>query len=86
MAVLNQAVADTAAKHSATMVDLWHDEEFHNPRLWSEDRLHLASVGHRRVAAHVLTALGEPVDQSWFDSPGPPLPRPWVVARAREPG
>jgi hypothetical protein len=66
------------------MVDMWGDEEFHNPRLWSEDRLHLAPVGHRRVAAHALKALGVTPDESWFDSPGPPARRSWVVARARD--
>ena len=84
MEVLNRAVEDVAARHGATMVDLWGDEEFHNPRLWSEDRLHLAPVGHRRVAAHVLKALGVTPDESWFDSPGPPARRSWVVARARD--
>ena len=54
------------------MVDLWHDEEFHNPRLWSDDRLHMAPVGHRRVAAHVLRALDLEPDPAWLESPGPP--------------
>ena len=58
MQVLNQAVGEVAQRHGAFLVDLWHDEEFHNPQLWSEDRLHMASSGHHRVAAHVLRALG----------------------------
>jgi lysophospholipase L1-like esterase len=81
---LNAAVADVSARHGAIMVDMWGDDEFHNPRLWSEDRLHLAPVGHRRVAAHVLTALGLTPDGSWFDSPGPPVRRTWATARARD--
>ena len=84
MQVLNAAVEDVSARHGAIMVDMWGDDEFHNPRLWSEDRLHLAPVGHRRVAAHVLSALGLIPDASWFDSPGPPVRRTWVVARARD--
>jgi lysophospholipase L1-like esterase len=84
MEVLNRAVEDVAARHGAIMVDMWNDQEFHNPRLWSEDRLHLAPVGHRRVAAHVLTALGVTPDLSWFDSPGPAVHRGWVTARARD--
>ena len=39
------------------MVDLFADDEFLNPLLWSVDRLHLSAAGHRRVAAHVLTTL-----------------------------
>jgi lysophospholipase L1-like esterase len=84
MLVLNAAVEDVANRHGAIMVDMWGDEEFHNPRLWSDDRLHLAPVGHRRVAAHVLTALGLAPDLSWFDSPGPPVRRTWPAARARD--
>jgi len=84
MEILNRAVEDVAARHGAIMVDMWNDAEFHNPRLWSEDRLHLASIGHRRVAAHVLTALGVTPELSWFDSPGPAVRRRWVAARARD--
>jgi lysophospholipase L1-like esterase len=84
MEILNRAVEDVAARHGAIMVDMWNDAEFHNPRLWSEDRLHLAPIGHRRVAAHVLTALGVTPELSWFDSPGPAVRRRWVAARARD--
>jgi lysophospholipase L1-like esterase len=84
MQVLNAAVGDVADKHGARMVDLWHDEEFHNPRLWSEDRLHMAPAGHLRVAAHVLRALDIEPDLAWFDSPGPAPRRSWPVARAHD--
>jgi lysophospholipase L1-like esterase len=84
MALLNQAVQEVTDRHGAIMVDLWHDEEFHNPRLWSEDRLHMAPVGHRRVAAHVLTGLGIEPDPTWFDSPGPPERLRWAAARAAD--
>jgi lysophospholipase L1-like esterase len=84
MQSLNQAVGEVADRHGARLVDMWHDEEFTNPRLWSEDRLHLAPVGHRRVAAHVLTALDLAPDPSWFDSPGPPVRRSWPAARAAD--
>jgi lysophospholipase L1-like esterase len=82
MEILNRAVGEVAASSGAIMVDLWHDEEFHNPRLWSEDRLHMAPIGHRRVAAHVLTALGVEPEASWFDPPGPPDRPGWMAARA----
>ena len=82
MQVLNRAVQEVADKHGARMVDLWHDEEFHNPRLWSEDRLHMAPVGHRRVAAHVLRALELEPDPAWLESPGRPDRRSWPAARA----
>lgn len=82
--VLNQAVTETADRHGALLVDLWHDDEFANPLLWSVDRLHLAPAGHRRVAAHVLTTLGLESDPAWLDSPGAPPSRAWLAARAHD--
>ena len=84
MQALNAAVGQVAERHGARLVDLWDDEEFHNPRLWSEDRLHMATAGHLRVAAHVLRALGIEPDPTWFDSPGPAPRRSWPVARAHD--
>ena len=43
-----------------TFVDNWVDAELRRPPYWSEDRLHLGPLGHARVAARVLTALGVP--------------------------
>jgi len=84
MQVLNAAVGEVADKHGARMVDLWHDVEFHNPRLWSEDRLHMAPAGHLRVAAHVLHALDIEPDPTWLDSPAPAPRRSWPIARAHD--
>jgi len=82
--LLNQAVGEVAARHGARLVDLWRDAEFHNPLLWSDDRLHLSSYGHRRVAAHVLAVLGLEADPAWRESPARPLPRSWPAARAAD--
>jgi len=84
MEILNRAVGEVAEKYGARLVDLWHDEEFHNPQLWSEDRLHMAPAGHRRVAAHVLAALDVDPDASWFDSPSPGQRRAWLAARSHD--
>jgi lysophospholipase L1-like esterase len=81
---LNEAVGEVAEKHGAMLVDLWADLEFNNPALWSADRLHMNSVGHRRVAAHVLTALGIKPDETWFDVPPPLAPLSWAAARAAD--
>ena len=85
MQVLNQSVGDVAQRHGALLVDLWHDEEFHNPQLWSEDRLHMASSGHHRVAAHVLRVLGIEADRTWLDSPGPAPRRSWPAVTSNLP-
>jgi lysophospholipase L1-like esterase len=84
MQILNRAVGEVSERQGAIVVDLWQDDEFGNPLLWSEDRLHLSSIGHRRVAAHVLAALGVAPDQSWFDRPGHPVHPTWMSARMRD--
>jgi lysophospholipase L1-like esterase len=83
-ALLNRAVVETAGRHGARLVDVAADREFENPALWSADRLHLAPAGHRRIAAHVLTALGLEPDPGWWHSPSPLRLAPWPAARAAD--
>lgn len=80
--LLNRAVGETAERHGAILVDLYADDTYLNPMLWSTDRLHLSPAGHRRVAAQVLGALGVGCDDEWLLVPDRPLPKPWLVARA----
>ncbi|NJC64442.1 SGNH/GDSL hydrolase family protein [Planosporangium flavigriseum] len=79
---LNDAVLEVAERHGAYLVDMWSDEELSaNTAMWSEDRLHLSTIGHRRVAGHVLHALGLAPDPTWMDVP-PAQRRPlWPAAR-----
>lgn len=79
---LNRAVGEVAERHGAYLVDLWSDDEYLNPAMWSIDRLHMSAAGHRRTAAHVLTALGETPDPSWWETPTRPAVKPWPLARA----
>ena len=58
--VLTAAVADLAGRTNLTFVDVFHDEEIKRSGYWGEDRLHLNTFGHRRVADLVLAALGFP--------------------------
>ena len=51
----------TFTRPGVTVVDNWLDPELTRLRYWSPDRLHLNALGHARVAANVLTALGVPV-------------------------
>ncbi|GAB1643822.1 SGNH/GDSL hydrolase family protein [Krasilnikovia sp. MM14-A1259] len=83
-AVLNDGAKRLADKHGAHLVDLHGDDTFHNPALWSTDRLHLSEAGHRRVAAHVLGALGVEVDAEWLLAPPMPPPAPWLSARGAD--
>jgi len=82
--ILNQAVGEVADTYGARLVDLWSDDEFGNPALWSTDRLHLSSAGHRRVAAHVLAALDLAADPSWWSTPTWPPRASWRAARAED--
>jgi lysophospholipase L1-like esterase len=81
---LNNAVEETAERHGAKVIDLWADDEFANPALWSIDRLHMNALGHRRVAAHVLAALGHTAEAAWLDAPPYPARLSWARARAAD--
>jgi lysophospholipase L1-like esterase len=57
--MLTTGVAELAAAHAITFVDVFHDSEIRRPAYWSPDRLHLNAIGHQRVAGLVLEAIGE---------------------------
>ncbi len=56
--------------------------------MWAEDRIHLTSEGHRRVALAALSALGHaPADDDWtapLPPGGPGLPRARSCAATHE--
>jgi lysophospholipase L1-like esterase len=81
---LNDGACDVAARHGAYLIDLFADDTFRNPALWSSDRLHLSPAGHRRVAGHVLNTLGVGVDEEWLLVPPAPAPTPWLLARSAD--
>jgi lysophospholipase L1-like esterase len=81
---LNAAVGEVADRRGAKLVDLWADEEFHSPLLWSTDRLHLNRYGHRRVAAHVLTKLDLKPDPQWWVLPDAGPVQSWGARRAAD--
>jgi lysophospholipase L1-like esterase len=83
-AALNDGAAEVAAKRGAYLIDLFADQAFYNRLLWSSDRLHLSPAGHRRVAAHVLEALGVGVEEDLMLVPPMPAPTPWLLARGAD--
>jgi lysophospholipase L1-like esterase len=83
-AALNDGAREMAARHGAILIDLFADDAFRNPLLWSADRLHLSPAGHRRVAAHVLDSLGVGVHEEWLLVPPMPAPTPWLLARGAD--
>ncbi|MBN6040138.1 SGNH/GDSL hydrolase family protein [Amycolatopsis sp. 195334CR] len=58
VAIYNEFVRGIAGRHGALLVDMWSMRQLRDRRLWSEDRLHLNSLGHREIAIAVLDALG----------------------------
>ena len=83
-ATLNDGARELAERHGAILIDLFADDAFRNPAMWSADRLHLSAAGHRRVAGHVLNALGVGVDEDWMLVPPMPAPTPWLLARGAD--
>ena len=63
---LNDAVRAAASRYGAILVDVWDDECVQDSRYFGPDRLHLSSLGHRRLAGHLLSALEIPFDASWM--------------------
>lgn len=59
-------------RHDVIRALNWPDARLSQPRFWSEDRLHMNSRGHHRVAARVLDSLGERVPDGWWDLPESP--------------
>ncbi len=76
VAIQNENIRLEAARTGAIVADLWALKSIQNPKMWDEDRLHLAPLGHQAVAAMVLKTLGVPHD---LEDPEPPAvqPLPW---------
>jgi lysophospholipase L1-like esterase len=81
---LNAAAREAAWEHDAVLVDLWPATIFDDVRFWSEDRLHLNSLGHARVADAVLAGLGLEVRHDWQAALQPAPALPWRRARAAD--
>lgn len=60
-----------AQRHGCYVLNLWGVSALRDWRLWADDRIHLTSEGHRRVALAALAALGHATEDDW-SSPLPP--------------
>ncbi|GIE92229.1 SGNH/GDSL hydrolase family protein [Actinoplanes regularis] len=83
-ATLNDGMREIAERHGAYLVDLFADHAYLHRDMWSDDRLHLSETGHRRVAGHVLNALGVGAEEDWMLVPPAPQPTPWLLARSAD--
>jgi lysophospholipase L1-like esterase len=56
--IYNMHLRAIADRRGCTVVDLWSMPVLCDPRVWSDDRLHLTAEGHRRVALRACQAIG----------------------------
>ncbi|HEY2272298.1 MAG TPA: SGNH/GDSL hydrolase family protein [Jatrophihabitantaceae bacterium] len=78
IAIYNEHLRGIAARHGCDLVDLWNLQTLRDRRSFSDDRLHLSSDGHERVARMVAQVLGVPAgdpEQPW------PITAATVVSR-----
>ena len=66
-AVFSMHIREIAARYDCLLADLWPMRVLTDRRLWSDDRLHLAADGHRRVALLACEVTGVPVAEDWRD-------------------
>jgi lysophospholipase L1-like esterase len=81
VATYNANLRAVADRNGCAVVDLWAMRSLHDRRAWSEDRLHLAGEGHRRVALRAALALGLEVDGDPDEVWPPERQRPAGVVR-----
>jgi lysophospholipase L1-like esterase len=87
VAVYNMHLRAIADRQGCVIVDLWSMPVLCDPRVWSDDRLHLTAEGHRRVALRACEAVGAAAGADWSaplpELAGVPLPvrAGWLAAR-----
>ena len=67
-----------AQQHGCYVINQWGMRALRDWRLWAEDRIHMTTEGHRRVALAALEALGHtPAETDWATplDPAPPIGR-----------
>lgn len=72
---LTSTIGAIAESAGIRFTNNWSEQELYGRQYWSSDRLHLASVGHHRVAANVLRTLGYEPPSDWVID-ADPLPKP----------
>lgn len=77
-----RALLSIGERYDCLVCDLWHATVFDDSRLWAEDRLHLNTAGHERMAAAAAESLGLPVDD--WRRPLPPARARTVLESVRE--
>ena len=77
-AIYTAHIWSIARRHNAYVIDQWGMAALRDWRLWSPDRIHMTSEGHRRVALNAFTTLGFTAeDAGWAE----PLPAAAPISR-----
>ena len=83
VAIYNENLRVVAAKHDVLVADMWALRDLQTPGMWTDDRLHMAPLGHHTVARMVLEALD--VDNDLEPMHPEPLPAvSWRRARTED--
>ncbi|KNX38163.1 SGNH/GDSL hydrolase family protein [Luteipulveratus halotolerans] len=72
-----------AQRHGCYVIDMWTLRSLRDTRMWAQDRIHLSTLGHERVAAQAAWTLGLPAgDLDWKT----PLPAAAPLSRREAAG
>lgn len=73
-AIHSANIFSIAQQHGCYVINQWGMDALQDLRMWGEDRIHMTSEGHRRVALNALSALGHDTDRADWSTPLPPRP------------
>jgi len=83
-ALYNANIWSIARRHGAYVLDLWGMRPLLDWRMWSEDRIHLTTEGHRRVTQAALVGLGLTPDDLRWAQPLEELPPAAQIDKMRD--
>lgn len=84
VALFNAHIFSIAQRRGAYVADMWGHRTISDPRFWAEDRIHLTTEGHRRVADMALVGLKLRPENPRFAEPLEEAPVAPLSVRARE--
>lgn len=84
VALYNAHIFSIAQRRGAYVLDMWGHRNISDPRFWADDRIHLTTEGHRRVADMALVGLKLRPENPRFAYPLDEAPSAPLSVRARE--
>ncbi len=83
MATYSAHIWKIAQRQGCYVLNQWGFDFLKDWRMWAEDRIHMTTEGHRRIALAAYAALGhDPADADWH-VPLPPQPSPGRIEMMR---